>query len=99
MEVAIAGMGPAGVNVVKTLRNKGFDGNITMFSVEKTPPYSPPALGEYLITGNTEILFWEGKDFCEKYGVACRAGEKIVQRRRSGLNLPYSTGAGGSCHG
>jgi nitrite reductase (NADH) large subunit len=79
MEVAIAGMGPAGVNVVKTLRNKGFDGNITMFSVEKTPPYSPPALGEYLITGNTEVLFWEGKDFCEKYGVACRAGEKIVQ--------------------
>ena len=79
MEVAIAGMGPAGVNVVKTLRNNGFDGNITMFSVEKIPPYSPPALGEYLITGNEEVLFWEGKDFCDKYDVACRAGEKIVQ--------------------
>lgn len=79
MEVAIAGMGPAGVNVVKTLRKKGFDGNITMFSVEKIPPYSPPALGEYLITGNEEVLFWEGKDFCDKYDVACRAGEKIVQ--------------------
>jgi len=79
MEVAIAGMGPAGVNVVKTLRNNGFDGNITMFSVENTPPYSPPALGEYLITGNEDVLFWEGKDFCEKYGVACRAGEKIAQ--------------------
>jgi len=79
MEVAIAGMGPAGVNVVKTLRNNGFDGNITMFSVEKIPPYSPPALGEYLITGNEAVLFWEGKDFCDKYDVACRAGEKIVQ--------------------
>lgn len=79
MKVAIIGMGPAGVNVVKTLRNNGFDDNITMFSAEKIPPYSPPSLGEYLITGNEDALFWEGKDFCEKYNVNCRAGEKIAQ--------------------
>ena len=79
MKVAIIGMGPAGVNVVKTLRNNGFDDNITMFSAERIPPYSPPSLGEYLITGNEGVLFWEGKDFCEKYNVNCKAGEKIVQ--------------------
>lgn len=79
MEVAIAGMGPAGVNVVKTLREKGFEGDIRMFSVEKVPPYSPPSLGEYLITGNEDVLFWEGKDFCDKYHVHCHSGEKIVQ--------------------
>jgi len=79
MKVAIIGMGPAGVNVVKTLRNNGFDDNITMFSAEKIPPYSPPSLGEYLITGNEEVLFWEGKDFCEKYNVNCKFGEKIIQ--------------------
>ena len=79
MEIVIIGMGPAGVNVVKTLRNSGFDDNITMFSAEKIPPYSPPSLGEYLITGNEEVLFWEGKDFCEKYNVNCRAGEKIAE--------------------
>ena len=79
MKVVIIGMGPAGVNVVKTLRNNGFNDSITMFSAEKTPPYSPPSLGEYLITGNEEVLFWEGKDFCEKYNVNCRAGEKIAQ--------------------
>jgi len=79
MKVAIIGMGPAGVNVVKILRNNGFDDNITMFSAETIPPYSPPALGEYLITGNEEALFWEGKDFCKKYNVNCRAGEKIAQ--------------------
>ncbi len=72
-------MGPAGVSVVKTLRNHGFDDDITMFSVENNPPYSPPSLGEYLITGNEEVLFWEGKDFCEKYHVNCRAGEKIAE--------------------
>jgi len=79
MKVAIIGMGPAGVNVVKTLRNNGFDNDITMFSAEKIPPYSPPSLGEYLITGNEEVLFWEGKDFCEKYNVNCKPGEKIIQ--------------------
>ncbi len=79
MKVAIIGMGPAGVNVVKTLRNNGFDDDITMFSAEKILPYSPPSLGEYLITGNDEALFWEGKDFCEKYNVNCKAGEKIAQ--------------------
>jgi len=79
MKVAIIGMGPAGVNVVKTLRNNGFDDNITMFSAEKIPPYSPPSLGEYLITGNEEALFWEGKDFCEKYNVNCKSGEKVAQ--------------------
>ena len=79
MKVAIIGMGPAGVNVVKTLRNNGFDDNIIMFSAEKIPPYSPPSLGEYLIAGNEEALFWEGKDFCEKYNVNCKFGEKIAQ--------------------
>jgi len=79
MKIAIIGMGPAGVNVVKTLRNNGFDDDITMFSAEKIPPYSPPSLGEYLITGNEEVLFWEGKDFCEKYNVNCKSGEKIAQ--------------------
>jgi len=79
MKAAIIGMGPAGVNVVKTLRNNGFDGNITMFSAEKIPPYSPPSLSEYLTTGNEEALFWEGKNFCEKYNVSCKAGEKIAQ--------------------
>jgi len=79
MKAAIIGMGPAGVNVVKTLRNNGFDDNITMFSAEKIPPYSPPSLSEYLTTGNEEALFWEGKNFCEKYNVSCKAGEKIAQ--------------------
>ena len=79
MKIVIIGMGPAGVNVAKTLRNNGFRDSIVMFSSENVPPYSPPALGEYLITGNEETLFWQGKDFSEKYHVSCQAGNKIVQ--------------------
>jgi len=92
MKVAIIGMGPAGVNVVKTLRKNNFDDNITMFSAEKIPPYSPPSLGEYLISGNEEVLFWEGKDFCEKYNVVCRAGEKIAQINPEEKELKTETG-------
>jgi len=79
MKIAIIGMGPAGVNVVKILRSNGFDDSITMFSAEKIPPYSPPSLGEYLVAGDEETLFREGKDFCEKYSVNCKHGEKIIQ--------------------
>ena len=66
MNVSIIGMGPAGVSVVKTLRERGFNGSIDMFSLEKAPPYSPPALGEYLISGKEDILFRQEKNFCEK---------------------------------
>ena len=79
MEIAVIGMGPAAVSVVKTLRENGCNDPITLFSAERVPPYSPPALGEYLITGRQELLFWQGRGFCEKYAVACRSGEKIVR--------------------
>lgn len=87
MKIAIIGMGPAGVNVAQTLRNNGCNDIITMFSAEKVPPYSPPALGEYLMTGNEDVLFWRGRNFCEKYNIDCRAGEKIVQVMPEGKKL------------
>jgi len=77
MNVSIIGMGPAGVTVVKTLRENRFNDQIEMFSTEKAPPYSPPALGAYLVSGNNNILFRDGKDFCERYNVICHFGEKI----------------------
>ncbi|CAN2042887.1 FAD/NAD(P)-binding domain-containing protein [Candidatus Magnetomoraceae bacterium gMMP-15] len=78
MHVAIIGSGPAGVNVVKTLRDNKCNYSITMFSAEDIPPYSPPALGEYVIHGNEDILFWEGRDFAEKYKVDARYGEEVI---------------------
>lgn len=78
-KVAIIGMGPAGISVVKTLRNNSFSGEITMFSEEKVFPYSPPALGEYVITGNEEILYPYGNDFFDKFKVQGYLGEKVTQ--------------------
>ncbi|MBW2011219.1 MAG: FAD-dependent oxidoreductase [Deltaproteobacteria bacterium] len=31
------------------------------------------------MTGNEDVLFWRGRNFCEKYNIDCKAGEKIVQ--------------------
>ncbi len=87
MNVLIIGMGPAGVSVVKTLRDRGFNGSIDMFSLETAPPYSPPALGEYLISGKEDILFWQGKKFCEKYDVSCHSGEKVAEIDPQGKKL------------
>ncbi len=86
-------MGPAGVSVVKTLRERGFNGSIDMFSLEKATPYSPPALGEYLVSGKEDILFRQGKNFCEKYDVCCHAGEKVagIDPRRKSLETQNRT--------
>ena len=78
MKTIIIGMGPAGLETAKTLREQGYAGEIIMFAREKTPPYSPPVLGEYLLTGNEKALFWKGTDVCTRFDLDCRMGESVV---------------------
>jgi len=78
MNTVIIGMGPAGMEAARTLREQGYAGEITMFSAEKTLPYSPPALGEYLLTGNETALFWQGRDVCSRYRLDCHLGERVL---------------------
>ncbi|MGX9367164.1 NAD(P)/FAD-dependent oxidoreductase [Desulfoplanes sp. PS50] len=78
MKTIIIGMGPAGLETAKTLREHGYAGEITMFAQEETPPYSPPVLGEYLLTGNENTLFWKGTDVCSQLDLDCRMGESVV---------------------
>jgi len=54
--VAIIGTGPAGVKTAQTLREGNFTGTVRMFSTEDAPPYSPAALGEFLLKGDEELL-------------------------------------------
>ena len=78
MNTIIIGMGPAGMEAARTLREQGYAGEITMFSAEKIPPYSPPVLGEYLLTGNEHALFQQGRDICTRYQINCHLGERIL---------------------
>jgi len=77
--IAIIGTGPAGVRVAQTLRERRFEGKIVMFSAEDAPPYCPAALGEYLASGNEELLFWQGRDFFGTYGIEAHTAEKILR--------------------
>ncbi len=77
--IVIIGIGPAGVRVARTLRENGFDGTIRMFSAEDAPPYSPAALGEYLVNDDENILYWQGRDFFSRYGIEAFPAERIIE--------------------
>lgn len=66
MRVVIIGAGPAGLTAAETLREYDRDAAITMISAEPYPPYAPPALADYFLTGREEELFWKGRNICER---------------------------------
>ncbi len=79
MHIVIIGMGPAAISAVQAIRKTDRSIAITLISAEDTPPYSPPCLGDFLLTGQTDKLFWQGTDFGQTYQVACRAGDPVTQ--------------------
>jgi len=96
MKIVIVGAGPAGVSVAETLRQYDDRPEIVMLSREPFPPYSPPALMEYCLTGQ-EVHFWKGKDFLQRLGVDYRPGTGVESvspqqhkvRLADGQELPY----------
>jgi NAD(P)H-nitrite reductase large subunit len=72
-------MGPAAMNAVQAIREEDSKVRISMFSAEACPPYSPPCLGHYLCTGDSDPLFWQGRDPGRKYDVHCYPGDPVVQ--------------------
>jgi NAD(P)H-nitrite reductase large subunit len=77
MKVLIIGAGPAGVTVAETLRRYDGQSDIVLLSGEPFPPYSPPALAEYLLTGQ-DVHFWRGRDFPERMGLEYRPGAEVI---------------------
>jgi NADPH-dependent 2,4-dienoyl-CoA reductase/sulfur reductase-like enzyme len=77
MRVVILGAGPAGLTVAETLREQGSDAEIAMVSAEDAPPYAPPAMADYFLTGREETLFWKGPDILEQLSVDHRRGVRV----------------------
>jgi NAD(P)H-nitrite reductase large subunit len=77
MRILIVGAGPAGVTVAETLRQHDELVEIVMLSHEPFPPYSPPAMLEYFVTGR-EVHLWRGRDFPERMDVDYRSGTEAV---------------------
>lgn len=96
MKIVIIGAGPAGVTVAETLRQHDGRVEIIMISSEPFPPYAPPALIEYFLTGQ-EAHFWKGRDFPERLGLDYRPGTRVVAvlpeqrmiRLADGETIPY----------
>lgn len=78
MKIVIIGAGPTGVTVAETLRKHSKDAEIIMLSRESFPPYSPPAMLEYFMTGE-EAHLWKWKDVPEALGVDYRPGAEVLK--------------------
>ena len=82
MRVLILGAGPAGLTAARTLRElapaRSIDPAITMLSAEPSPPYSPPAMADYFLTGRNETLYWQGEEVCDWLRVDYRPGFRVA---------------------
>ncbi|MDW7728602.1 MAG: FAD-dependent oxidoreductase [Bacillota bacterium] len=72
----IIGAGPAGVTAAETLRVFAENLEIIMLTGEPYPPYSPPAMVEYFLSGRP-VHFWKGENFTEKLGIDYRSNSSV----------------------
>jgi len=79
MRVVIIGAGPAGLTVAETLRQFDPNVDIVLLSAEPFPPYAPPAMADYFMTGREETLFWKGRDVCQRLALEYRENVCVRQ--------------------
>ena len=80
MKVVIIGAGPAGTTVAETLRRYDRQAEVVLLSGEPYPPYAPPAMIEYFLTGR-EVHFWKGEDFPQRLGLDWHPATPVSQVR------------------
>ncbi|MBQ9931444.1 MAG: FAD-dependent oxidoreductase [Firmicutes bacterium] len=80
LPVAMIGNGGAAAEAVKALRNRGYDGEIHVFSDTDMAPYNP-MLVTYYASGKLgwEGMFPYGQNFYEEYGVSFHGKDPVVK--------------------
>ncbi len=78
MKVLIIGAGPAGIVAADTLRSADPSVELEMVTREPYPPYSPPAMADYFLTGRSSTLFWQGRDVCDRLGIRYHTDSRVA---------------------
>jgi 3-phenylpropionate/trans-cinnamate dioxygenase ferredoxin reductase subunit len=78
--IVVIGAGQAGSSLVVRLRNKGFDGDITLIGAEPVPPYQRPPLSKTYLTGDMalERLFLRPEAFYGENGITLKMGAPVT---------------------
>lgn len=97
--IVVVGAGLAGLKAVEGLRNKGFDGSLTLVGSESRLPYDRPPLSKGFLAGKDEMarLALTSEDKLASLGVEFANGETAVSldlvarivRLGSGRSLPF----------
>lgn len=95
----IVGAGQAGMQLAVSLRERGYDGPITLVGQEAADPYQRPPLSKAYLLGKVEAgnLTLRSTDYMSDHGIDYRAGTSVehidagnrVVQLTSGERLPY----------
>ncbi|KMK65337.1 NAD(P)/FAD-dependent oxidoreductase [Puniceibacterium sp. IMCC21224] len=77
--VVVIGAGQAGSACVARLRNKGFDGSVTLIGAEPVPPYQRPPLSKAYLLGDMaeDRLYLRPASFYPDNGINLRTGASV----------------------
>lgn len=92
MTTVIIGSGPAGITAAETLRARDPHLPITVLSSEPYPPYSPPAMADFFLTGRDRSLYWKGEDVTQRLGLDERRGVTVKQLDTTSRTLTLTDG-------
>jgi len=90
----IVGGGMAGAIAAQTLREEGFDGNITLFGQEPNVPYERPPLSKDYLQGNADrdSIFVHPESWYAEHGVDLSLGDAVTSLDPAARTVTTATG-------
>lgn len=92
--IVIVGTGLAGASAASALRDRGYDGKITMFGTERHRPYELPALSKDVLLGKAAEPAWVHEpSFYSDNEIDLRLGVSVLDLRPGDHTIVDSDGA------
>jgi 3-phenylpropionate/trans-cinnamate dioxygenase ferredoxin reductase component len=92
--IVIVGTGLAGASAASALRDRGYDGKITMFGTERHRPYELPALSKDVLLGKASEPAWvHDPGFYSDNEIDLRLGVSVLDLRPADHAIADSDGA------